>query len=100
MGASFVFPFRRPIVGPWETSEYSEEPLSAILVLGLSFVLGCALLGVSMLRSRFYSRAAAVLFLVGALILLTPLALNEIVFAVGFAWLGYELFAGKGEEVT
>ena len=99
MGASFTFPFNRPIVWPWETEEYGEEPLGAILVLGLSFVLGCMLLGVGMLRARVYSRAAVALFIVGALILLTPLALNDVIFAVALAWLGYEIFAGRSEEV-
>jgi hypothetical protein len=100
MGASFVFPFARPIVWPWQVEEYAEEPLSAVLVLGLSFVLGCVLLGVSILRTRAYSRAAAILFIVGALILLTPLALDDVIFAVGLAWLGYEIFAGKREEAS
>jgi hypothetical protein len=99
MGASFAFPFNRPIVWPWETQEYGEEPLGAILVLGLSFVLGSILLGVGMLRAKVYSRAAVALFIVGALILLTPLALDDVIFAVGFAWLGYENFAERSEEV-
>src|SRR5918911_1762861 len=98
MGASFVFPFNRPIVWPWETQAYGEEPLSAILVLGLSFVLGCVLLGVGMLRVQVYPRAATTLFIVGALILLTPLALDDVIFAVALAWLGYEIFIGRGEE--
>jgi hypothetical protein len=98
MGASFTFPFSRPIVWPWETQEYGEEPLGAILVLGLSFVLGCLLLGVGMIRARVYSRTAAALFIVGALILLTPLALNDVIFAVGVAWLGYEIFALSIED--
>jgi hypothetical protein len=99
MGASFAFPFNRPIVWPWEIEEYGEEPLAAILVVGLSFVLGCVLLGVGMLRSRIYPRAAVGLFIVGALILLTPLALNDVIFAVALAWLGYDIFAGRSEEV-
>ncbi|MCA1731298.1 MAG: hypothetical protein LC751_18445 [Actinobacteria bacterium] len=97
MGASFVFPFARPIVWPWQVEEYAEEPLSAVLVLGLSFVVGCVLLGVSIIRARAYSRAAAILFIVGALILLTPLALDDVIFAVGMAWLGHEIFVGKRE---
>ena len=98
MGSSFVFPFDRPIVFPWETEEYWEEPLAAILMLGLSFVLGCVLLGVALLRTRAYPRAAAILFIVGALILLTPLALSDVIFAVAAAWLGYTIFDGRGEE--
>jgi hypothetical protein len=55
-------------------------------------------LGVGMLRARVYSRAATTLFIVGALILLSPLALSDVIFAVAVAWLGYAIFAGKGEE--
>jgi uncharacterized protein YceK len=98
MGSSFAFPFDRPTVWPWETEEYWEEPLAAILVLGLSFVLGCVLLGIDMLRARVYPRAAVALFIVGALILLTPLALSDVIFAVALVWLGYAIYARRGEE--
>jgi len=98
MGASFSFPFNRPIVWPWETEEYWEEPLAALLVFGLSFVLGCVLLGVAMLKSRAYPRAATALFIVGALILLTPLALSDVIFAVAVAWLGYAIYTERSEE--
>jgi hypothetical protein len=98
MGSSFAFPFDRPTVWPWETEEYWEEPLAAILVLGLSFVLGCVLLGIAMLRARVYPRAAVALFIVGALILLTPLALSDVIFAVALVWLGYAIYARRGED--
>ena len=98
MGSSFAFPFNRPIVWPWQVAEYAEEPLSAILVLGLSFVLGCVLLGVGMLRARVYSQGATALFIVGSLILLTPLALDDVIFALGIAWLGHEIFSKRGQQ--
>jgi hypothetical protein len=98
MGSSFAFPFDRPTVWPWETEEYWEEPLAAILVLGLSFVLGCVLLGIAMLRARVYPQAAVALFIVGALILLTPLALSDVIFAVALVWLGHAIYARRGEE--
>ena len=98
MGASFSFPFNRPIVWPWQTEEYWEEPLAALLVFELSFVLGCVLLGVAMLRARVYPRAATALFIVGALILLTPLALSDVIFAVAVAWLGYAIYTERSEE--
>jgi hypothetical protein len=98
MGASFIFPFNRPIVWPWQATEYSEEPLSAILVLGLSFVLGCVLLGLGTFRARVHSHLAAALLIIGALILLTPLPLDDVVFAAGLIWIGYEMFAGRSKE--
>jgi hypothetical protein len=98
MGSSFAFPFDRPVVWPWQTEEYWEEPLAAILVLGLSFVLGCVLLGVGMIKAGVYPRTAAALFIAGAMILLTPLALSDVIFAAAMAWLGYTIFAGGAEE--
>jgi len=92
MGSSFTFAFDRPIVWPWESKEYWEEPLAAVLVLGLSFVLGCVLLGVGMLRARICSQAAVALFIVGAVIMLTPPALSDVIFAVSMVWLGYNIF--------
>jgi hypothetical protein len=56
------------------------------------------LLGAGTFRARIYSQLAAALFLAGALILLTPLALDDVVFAAGLIWIGYEIFAGKKER--
>lgn len=98
MGSSFAFAFDRPIVWPWESEEYWEEPLAAVLVLALSFVLGCVLLGIGMLRARVYSQAAVALFIVGALILLTPPALGDVVFGAALIWLGYAIFSGEAVE--
>ncbi len=89
MGSSFVFAFIRAIVWPWETPEYFEEPLASVIRLGLGFVLGCVLLGVAMLRDDFYPRVGAALLIVGALILLLPLPLNDVIFGGAMSWLGY-----------
>jgi hypothetical protein len=99
MGSSFVFAFIRPIVWPWETSGYFEEPFGSVVVLGLGFVLGCILLGVAMLRGNFYPRVAAALFIVGALILLLPLPLNDIIFGGALTWLGYTLLWEGSESM-
>jgi hypothetical protein len=100
MGSSFAFPLDRPTVWPWETEEYWEEPLASVLMLGLSFVLGCVLLGVGMLRARVYSQAAAALFIAGALIVLTPPALSDVIFAVAMIWLGYKIFSGEVQRTA
>jgi hypothetical protein len=91
MGSSFVFPFIRAIVWPWETVEYFEEPFGSVALLGLGFALGCVLLGVAMLRGNSYPRVAAFLFIVGALILILPLPLDDVIFGGTMAWLGYIL---------
>jgi hypothetical protein len=99
MGSSFVFPFIRAIVWPWETMEYFEEPFGSVVVLGLGFVLGCVLLGMAMLRGGVYPRMAAALFIAGALILLLPLPLADVIFGGAMAWLGYTLLWGRSESV-
>jgi hypothetical protein len=99
MGSSFVFAFIRAIVWPWETPEYFEEPLASVIRLGLGFVLGCVLLGVAMLRDDFYPRVGAALFIAGALILLFPLPLNDVVFGGAMSWLGYTVLR-EGREAT
>jgi hypothetical protein len=38
------------------------------------------------------------LLIAGALILLLPLSLSGIVFAVAVTWMGYVLFTGRGAE--
>jgi len=100
MGSSFVFPFIRSIVWPWETVEYFEEPFGSVAVLALGFVLGSILLGVAMLRGDFYPRVVTVLFIVGAVILLLPLPLDDVIFGGAMAWLGYTLmWEGRSESV-
>jgi hypothetical protein len=95
MGSSFVFAFARPVVWPWEDPEYFERTVGALAIFGLSFVLGWALLGVAALRARVYPRAAVMLLIAGALILLIPLPLSDLIFAGAVAWLGYVLYRGE-----
>jgi hypothetical protein len=99
MGSSFVFAFIRAVVWPWETGEYFEEPFGSVVVLGLGFVLGCILLGVAMMRDNLYSRVATAFFIVGAVILLFPLPLNDVVFGGAIAWLGYTLLGERSESM-
>jgi hypothetical protein len=102
-GASFVYPFREPYFWPWEIAEelsieFFGWQIAVAVVLGLCFVLGWALLGVAALRTPIYPRAGAALLIVGVLILLLPMPLGGIIFAVALVWLGYALFAERGEE--
>lgn len=98
MGASFVDAFAKPVVWPWEDPEYFERTVASLAIFAPGFVLGWVLLGVATLRARIYPRAAAMLLIAGALILLLPLPLSGIIFAVAVAWIGYVLFTGRGEE--
>jgi hypothetical protein len=98
MGSSFVFAFIKPIVGPLDP-EFFEEPVGSMVRFALTFVLGWVLLGVAMVRAGVYSRAAAALLIVGALILLLPLPLSGVIFAGALVWLGYTLFTGRYEDI-
>jgi len=54
---------------------------------------------VAILRGDFYSRVAAAFFIVGAVILLFPLPLNDVVFGGAIAWLGYTLLGERSESM-
>ena len=100
MGASFVDAFAKPVVWPWEDPEYFEQTVAALAIFAPGFVLGWVLLGVITLRTQIYPRSSAMLLIAGTLILLLPLPLGGIVFAVAVSWMGYVLFTGRGEEAS
>lgn len=91
-GSSFVDAFTKP--GRLPSGE-PEEFFGPLLVFGLTFVLGWGLVGVAMFRSRAYPRSALTLLIAGVLILLLPLPLSGVIFAVGLAWIGYILFTKR-----
>ena len=71
--------------------------------MGSSYVLaalGWLLFGVATLRARVYPRWAAILLIVGAVLLGLPVPGLEIVLAVAVAWLGFALFTGRGVAPT
>src|SRR5918997_1398636 len=100
MGASFVDAFVKPVVWPWEDPEYFERTVASFAIFAPGFVLGWVLFGVATLRAGVYPRAAAMLLIAGALILLLPLSLSGVIFAVAVAWMGYVLFTVRGEEAS
>jgi hypothetical protein len=100
MGASFVDAFVKPAVWPWEDPEYFERTVASLAIFAPGFVLGWVLFGAATLRTRIYPRAAAMLLIAGALILLLPLPLSGLIFAVAVAWMGYVLFEGSSEEAS
>ena len=95
-GSSFVDAFTKP--GRLPSGE-PEEFFGPLLLFGLTFVLGWVLVGVTMFRSRAYPRSAVILLIAGALILLLPLPLYGVIFAVALTWIGYILFTESEGEV-
>jgi hypothetical protein len=94
-GSSFVDAFTKP--GRLPSGE-PEEFFGPLLLFGLTFVLGWVLVGIAMFRSRAYPRSAVALLVAGALILLLPLPLYGVVFAVALAWIGYILLTESVRE--
>jgi hypothetical protein len=60
------------------------------------FACGWLLFGVATLRAGIYPRAAAVLLIVGAVLVVIPRPLTSIVLAAAVVWMGYVLFRGRG----
>ncbi len=61
------------------------------------FPIGWYVFGVTAWRARVYSRAAAMVLMVGALLAVIPVPATGIVLYVAVAWLGFILFTGRGE---
>jgi hypothetical protein len=95
-GSSFVDAFTKPGLFP---SGEPEEFFGPLLLFGLTFVLGWVLVGVAMFRSWAYPRGAVILLVAGVLILLLPLPLYGVIFAVALVWIGYILFTESEGEV-
>jgi hypothetical protein len=66
--------------------------------MGLAYVLaalGWLVFGLATLRAHVYPRWAAILLIVGAVLLGLPVPGLEIVLALAIAWLGFALFTGR-----
>jgi hypothetical protein len=80
----FVVPLAPAVLGtPWFELSF------------LLFALGWVLFGVATLRARVFPRAAAVLLIIGAVLLVTPLPARALVLGVAVTWLGFDLFTGR-----
>jgi hypothetical protein len=60
------------------------------------FAFGWLLFGVATLRAGIYPRGAAVLLIVGAVLVVIPRPLTSIVLDAAVVWMGYILFRGGG----
>jgi hypothetical protein len=72
-----------------------EGPPPGFFLTAIAFVLGWLLFAVGTLRARIFPRAAAILLIVGAVVIVVPLPFTFVVFAVAVAWLGFVLFTGR-----
>ena len=102
VGAFWAITFTEPAFAQVAPELLAQGP-SGWLNFGftLSFALtslGWLLFGVATLRAGVYPRAGAILLIVGALISFIPLPLTEVILAVAIAWLGLELFRGRGDS--
>jgi hypothetical protein len=79
-----------------EVPAFLDNPLSGFLQVWLPVSFGILtlswlLLGVSIVRTRVYPRGASWLLLIGAVVALAPLPLDNLPFDVALAWLGFAL---------
>ncbi len=84
---------------------FLESGLSGWINLGFALTylltsLGWLVFGVATLLARVYSRLAAVLVIIGALVSFIPLSYTEVLLAAAIAWLGFDLLAGKGSPAV
>ncbi len=59
------------------------------------FALGWLLFGVATFKARIYPRWAALLLMIGAVLIIFPLPVPSVVFDVAVAWLGLTLLTGR-----
>jgi hypothetical protein len=94
-GVFWATTFIAPILAA-EAPEVLEEtsPVGFPLTF-LTTSIGWLLFGLATLRAGVYPRVAAIVLMVGAVVSFLPLPGSEAVLAVGIAWLGFLLFAGR-----
>jgi hypothetical protein len=81
-------------------AEQAAGPVTLGYILsGGLFAVGLLVFGVSTLRARVYPRAAAITLIIGAVFFLLPVPLNNLLSAVGVAWMGFILFTGRNTSV-
>jgi hypothetical protein len=101
VGANWSNAFFAPTVaieapGLFEAGLTGMGRLGAAYVASYSlYVLGWLLFGLAALGARVYPRVAAVVLMIGALLILVPLPGTAVVFAFAVAWLGFTLFSGR-----
>lgn len=102
--AAFYEPWLAEIASP----EILDAEPSGVAIVGyllaiVLFTLGWLLFGLASLQARVLPRGAAVLLMVGAVLLFVILLLEipgySVVFGAALAWMGYSLWSGTGEPV-
>lgn len=77
-------------------AEQTAGPLDmGFMLSGIAVALGWALFGVATLRARVFPRTAAIVLIVGALLIVLPLPATTLVIDVAVAWLGLSLLSGQ-----
>ncbi len=72
----------------------SGPPPGLFLTL-ITFGVGWLLFGIATLLARVYPRIAAILLMIGAVIVILPFPFTGVVLGVAVAWLGFALFTGR-----
>lgn len=92
MGFFWTNAFIPPALAVEAPAVLDNEPTGSLafgFILSTTVVgLGWALFGVSMLRARVYPRVAAILLIIGALLVIVPLPATGFVIDAALIWLG------------
>lgn len=94
-GFMWASTFIAPFLADTAPELLDEGPPPGLFLSAITFALGWLLFAVGTLRARVYPRAAAILLIVGAVVVILPLPFTNVVFAVAVAWLGFALFKGR-----
>ena len=79
-----------------EAPEFLDAgPPPGLLLTFIGLGVGWLVFGIATLRAGVYPRWAAILVIVGAVIVALPLPFTTIVLSVAVGWLGFHLFTGR-----
>ena len=103
-----VFAVHAPVLLDVQGPLISNQAFSTIyLIMGLLYIVGFILFGIATMRAGVLTRWGALLLIISAPLfgagLFVPVfvrTIGAVLYAVGFAWLGYTLWRDKGNRVV
>ncbi len=98
---AFVVPSAAIEAPAFLDAEETAGPLDmGFMLSGIAVAVGWALFGVATLRARVFPRRAAIVLIIGALLIVLPLPATTLVIDVAVAWLGLSLLSEQGRSTA
>lgn len=98
-GFSWTGVFVAPVLASAAPEIVNAGPPPGLLLSLITLGIGWLLFGVASLLSRVYPRAAVILLIVGAVLVVLPLPSVSVVLGAAVAWLGFILLSGRSAPV-